>query len=32
VEPIEIECTDFLTPRLRTCERPVVSQLLGARN
>jgi len=32
VDPIEIGCTNSPTLRLRTCGRPVVSQLLGALN
>jgi hypothetical protein len=32
MDPIEIGCTDSPTLHLRTCGRPVVSQLLGASN
>jgi len=32
VDPIKIGCMGSLTLRLRTCERPVVSQPLGAPN
>jgi len=32
VDPIEISCTDSSTLQRRTCERPVMSQSLGADN